>query len=276
MLNGYVAVKVDQHYRWYLNSKGEPFLEREHNIYDVWMHMETSGVVMAAPETPYPGYDKFTDIEIQEGDRVIFNYLAINRDRDGNDVNMQYNGWHILKYSDMYARIRDGVVTPLNGWAIVKGLEEEIKTTLIIPDFVKERKSKMFCEIIYLGSPVKQHLDPPYCDWAQEDEDEFEVGQKVIIPKWAAVPLQKEEHAIIKGDGIYRVRRQLMTDYNTVMHYVQQSMEASPRKEPDKATFEAFKNFRCGSTEPTSTISIGIHHKLRTKYLKHPKKFYMS
>lgn len=277
MLNGYLAVKVDEHYKWYLDSNGNPFLEREHGIYDVWEHSQTSGIVVYAPEKNHPDYKDFTDIEVKEGDRVIFHYLAIQRDVDGKDVNTRIDGLHILQYHNMYGRIRDGIVTPLNGWIFVKGLTEEIKTTLIVPDHLKNKKSEMLCEVCHTSTPVKNHFEEPYKSWPKE-EDDLNIGQKVLIPKWAAVPIQNDIHSVDKGvKGLYRVKRHLCVDYEWVKDSCEKWTEENQVEESNthKLVQEAYQNFRLGSTEEKEG-QISIHKKLRTKYTKTKNKFYLS
>jgi hypothetical protein len=106
------------------------------------------------------------DIDIKEGDTVIFDYLMAIKNLGFmlQDIKNQYDDWgrwviidkklHIfMNYDNLYLRIRDGEFTTLNGYVIIKPEKEE--TNFIIKDEFNLRRG----ECKFTGKPNKSYFD---------------------------------------------------------------------------------------------------------------------
>lgn len=101
-------------------------------------------------------------IVLNRGDKVYFNYLALNPKRrfiyDGFDPTVfQFflHGDHIQAYE------RDGVLHANSGRIILKSIDESIaqSKSLIIPDSFKRKKPGL-AEVVAVGNPFKGYNDP--------------------------------------------------------------------------------------------------------------------
>ncbi len=95
-----------------------------------------------------------TEMELQKGDLVIFHYGAIKHARKhglmiGEDC--------MVRYDSIYAAIRDNEVIVINGGVIVEPDIDVVDTSLVIPTFVKDRKSEVSGTVKYASKfPVKK------------------------------------------------------------------------------------------------------------------------
>ncbi len=248
-----------------------PFLQLVTH-WESYMHVETSGTVVDVCQTLSKDYMYGTAVEVKPGDRVIFHYLAIKRDRDGQKIthHKKIGNDYIIKYSDIFCIVRGDDIIPVNGFVILEGEPEEFKSNLIIPDYLKKKRSKVVCTIRHIGSCVSyNNVNKDHSMDFEDDTDEFEVGQKVVIPSWGAIPLMVQEHSILGQDKIYyRSQRRWMTDYNWVMSEIRAWQLSNPTVESKEhaITAAAVRDFRMGSTEESVPMQNAIIHKQRTKH----------
>jgi len=144
------------------------------------------------------------DMEIEKGDEVIFHYNTIIVALK-NQAYMEVDGekLFIVRYDRLFAAIRDGEVIPLNGNVFV---EPEIKVYdeylpgLFRPDITKEEISCTRGVVRYKGCLVRQYaMDVP------ADEDDVEVGDKVLFHRNDSIPLEYEMHRTLPF--MYRMTR---------------------------------------------------------------------
>lgn len=105
-------------------------------------HAQTNGMI-----TNVPKYLE-DDMDITEGDQIYFSYQVVEdkeqRDRDS-DVHKnllfynQQKSW-IVDKDLIYFRVRGDEIKMVNGYALLNLIEEEVKSTLIIPDYLKKTK----------------------------------------------------------------------------------------------------------------------------------------
>jgi hypothetical protein len=281
LLNNHVLIRLDKHFDKILDSKGNPFLHLVTH-WESFMHVETSGTVIQTCKELTKNFLYGTTVEIKEGDRCIFHYLAILRDRDGTKIvhNKMIGEDYIIKYDDIFAVIRDGEVIPVNGFVILEGEPEEFKTNLIIPDYLKKKRSKVICTIKYLGTPVTYNFESGKHSIPHEpDSDDWHIDQKVIIPSWAAIPLMVSEHSILDTNKVYyRSQRRWMNDYNWVMDSIKQWQINNPIIEGNESdlNLQAYNNFiRQDAGEHGEHQNI-IVHKQKTKYLRNTNRIFTS
>jgi len=248
MMNNHVLVKIDDRPDHHYNSKNEPFLHAEH-IIEHYQYNYTSGTVLAVPEFITTAYDFETEVEVKVGDQIIFDYLAIQRDhQDSSKIihHKKIGDDFIIGYKDIFCAVRDGRVIPVNGWCILEGeMENKVESeTIIIPEELQKKLSQTICTIKYIGTPIA-YRHGIYKGEDPED-DSWYVGQKVAIPKHKALPLQKEDFALIHtGKLLYRARRKDMVDMNWIEAVTKLWAQTNPESSDvdSRATSKAFLAF---------------------------------
>lgn len=190
-----------------------------------------TGIVTAVPEklafsndpNEY-SLDIQTDMEIQVGDRVIFNYnaraAAINSGLTINDD-------ILVRYDMIYVAIRNEQVICVNGVVIVEPEDIAIKTSLVIPEYLKGRKQKMIGKVIYASaqphgaerfSDLNTTATPMYmADEGFSAMDRYvQPGDRVLFHFSNAIPLQHyhEFHGALSKTILYRMRH---TDIDCVL-----------------------------------------------------------
>lgn len=175
-------------------------------------HSVCSGVVVKAPEKLIFDRENMncalfdTDVEIKEGDHVIFHYLAIASAREqavGNAIHIE-KGLEIIPYDRIYVTIRNGEIIPVNGIVLVEPVEETISSTLFIPKTAREF-SRVKGVVSRLSTPLRGYRDYPDDG---PDMDEIKVGDTILYKEENCVPLEYSLHQNIdKGKVLYRMHR---------------------------------------------------------------------
>jgi len=274
LLNNNILIELDDRQDWLMDSKGNKFLHSINHV-ERWQHSYCWGRVVAVPESLTKDYMYGTTMELKVGDRIIFYYLAIDRSRDGETIThtKMIGDNYVIPYHFVFVAIRGKEVIPVNGWVIGEGDPEEHKTSLILPDMVKRKKSKMFCTILYKGSCNTHYTDPLYSD-LEPEEDIYNIGDRVVMPAWRALPLEKEEHGLLSGKLLYRFQRK---DIDCHYETFKKAVEGTEKREPvsQKEMVEALKKFRIGSTKEVAPMGVAIVHKPTTKHKRNPKNHYV-
>lgn len=119
-------------------------------------YAQTNGVV-----TSVPRYLK-EDMDITNGDTIYFSYQVVEdkeqreRDTDVHKNLLFYNGkksW-LVDGQLIYFRVRNDELKMLNGYVLLDIIEEEVKSTLIIPDYLKKVKLIGQAKVISGGEGV--------------------------------------------------------------------------------------------------------------------------
>ncbi len=210
ILFNHVLIKIDR-------ENDELLLQSGHKLYldtsyNKEAHYPRVGKVIKAPEMLY--FDREeprrssrfdTPVEIQEGDTVIYHYLAIENSR-ARFASLKKHidpALDMIPYDTIFLCIRNGEVIPVNGYVIVEPLDETIETSLEIPDSARTY-SKTKGIIRYLGKPVNGYLE-----WVDdEDTDEIQVGDTICYGAENCVPFEYDLHQQLdKGKKLFRMQR---------------------------------------------------------------------
>jgi len=177
-----------------------------------------------------------TTMELQVGDEVIVRYLAIHNAFSENDPkhfkNEDGEEVFFVKYEDIIVAKREWTPTetdvfdkannivdhieieknniikdkgkyysiiPLNGIALCEPLSVEIKTKLIIPDYLRKKADKKVCVATFVGSPNTAY----WRDELYSDDPRLKSGDKVIVEKNCDVELETREHLTFYGDRYF-------------------------------------------------------------------------
>lgn len=179
-------------------------------------HAVTSGIVTHVPlKLKFDRADRNTtlfdvDMELQVGDRVIFDFKAESEVRK---VATPVDGSYPLRYDDIFVAIRGSQIIPVNGIVLVEACEvteeEDVKQAmkhLAMPDTVVKEKSEVLGYVQHIGTPCRGFANAP-SDFNELD-DHLSVGDKVTFHPSYAIELQYSLHQIIgRGKTMYRMRR---------------------------------------------------------------------
>ena len=105
----------------------------------------------------YPmGIEWETSVEIKEGDIVYFGVMA---SANAEQIEIGDLTYFIIDYSELIMRVRNGVITPINGFCIVqKILEDKITSENLIVNFQKDVLDKRRGVVKYAGAKNKKYL----------------------------------------------------------------------------------------------------------------------
>ena len=114
-----------------------------------------------------------TDLEIKVGDRVVFNW-AFQMDKP--DL---FKGNILIPYSELFCRINDGEIYPLNGRIIV----EQVKQDIIFGGVkVGEKRSDTEGVVRYAGCLNRDYLTLPM-QAKQSDDPQIQVGSHIFFER---------------------------------------------------------------------------------------------
>lgn len=177
-------------------------------------HAITSGTVIGLPSRLIFNPDQpdktmlyDTDMELQVGDRIIFEYLAYGEAVKNDPI----DGGYCIRYDEVLVALRGDQVIPVNGIVLIEPIDitetEEVKEMskfLEIPDYVKKQKSESRGVVRYIGTPLRGYaMDTSRTIY---EADDLHVGDKVYFNPNYAVHLQYEMHRIF-DKVLYRMRR---------------------------------------------------------------------
>lgn len=80
-----------------------------------------------------------TSIEVKEGDLVYFGIIA-----SANAYRVEFNGdlYYLIPYSRVIARVREGIVTPINGYCLLKEVIEKTRVDGLVLEFGDKANKK--------------------------------------------------------------------------------------------------------------------------------------
>lgn len=220
ILSNNVLITPDRNDQIALNGSMIPFM----NKFEEQLGAPQSGIVVAVPEKltftlkeGKPGLENDTDMELQVGDKVVFNFNAVEIAKGQGMV----IGKNILvRYDMIYAAIRNGEVIVINGGVIVEPCVETIKSTVIIPDTLQNKKLKTMGKVVFASKyPVRAirsqpMLDTTSCPMANiagelMSLDRFvRPGDVIQFPYYDATPLQHyhELFGMLSKGVLYRMQ----------------------------------------------------------------------
>ena len=194
--------------KFYLSTKFEP---QDH--VPVW------GEVVGLPSKLYfnkkdiPNSMEWeTDMELHVGDTVYMEYLAVLRalSTEFNPADaypqpqwFKQDGVYyiIIRYQDIYFRVVDNEIFPINGYCVAKPInvrQKEYKG-IILPE--PEKKSRKWAEITYVGKSCKDFVDKK-----DRDSGDVKAGDVVLFNRWSNQKVENKLHqTLFKDDGDYFV-----------------------------------------------------------------------
>lgn len=209
----YVYIKPDPTDRIKLSNGTELYLS---TTFEETAHAPSSGIVITAPDrlrfdrkNGQASMNFDVDMEVKEGDRVIFHYLTAENAKL--DHRLHEEGF-LVRYDQLYIAIRAGQTICLNGYIIVEPESSLIKTNMIIPDIAK-KKAKQIGIVKYAGSPVRNYLHPISFDKYGEpiyppSDEAVNIGDRVYFSYHDAVPLQQDSylHGVLSKTILYKMQ----------------------------------------------------------------------
>jgi len=194
------------------------FISTKYNAQD---HVPVWGEVVGLPtklyfnkKSPY-SMEWETDMELSLGDTVYIDYLATLRalSTEFNPADaypepswIKQDGFYyvILKYQDIYLRVRNKKVQPINGYCIAKPIrvkEKEYKG-IIVP--FSNKTSNKWAEIIYVGNPCKDFLG------GEKDKGEIHKGDVVLFRSYSNRKVENSLHRTLFEDDYFVIQRKYM------------------------------------------------------------------
>ena len=220
-LNNHVVVKLDPENKFIKLKSGIELLVD--TSFEPEKHVVRIGTVEKAPDKLIykhgnTGFPWKTTMELQEGDKVIMYFLAIQNclrqekkcyHKEGDDV------WIYIKYHNIYAVIRDGKIIPVNGYLLVEPVEDPAWVKKVaqymclnieLPDLRKPSLTDVtYGKISYAGIPNEQYADDTY---KTDELVDVKVGDTIVLKRIRDIPVEYEYHAKIDGGKkMYRIQR---------------------------------------------------------------------
>ena len=191
------------------------------------MHTTAKGTIVKVCDKLSFGKEEYkmpwlTDIEVRQGDKVYFSWMAVNNafERDGvillldNDVREdgKIPMYIIVDYAQLTVAVRGRDVIPLNGYCLVepvaeRDLPDEVKSihSSLITEHADSRTSPTWGKVYKTGSPNKAYIPDIFAD------AEVSEGDYVTFQKNSDIPLQYDLHADFDGRRtFYKIQRRYM------------------------------------------------------------------
>lgn len=191
--------------------------------FDAEKHATVSGEVCGLPShltytgKPNQGMPWLTDMEIQEGDRVICYYLAIVnafKPEQQRYFIKENDRYVFIPYSSIFVVIRGEKIIPINGYCLIEPCDDPF-----VAD-TKERLNKLGLELVflneksnvnvtfgkvkYLGKPNREYADEGVSDEGVDVKE----GDTVVLRRISDIPLQYPLHQKLDGGKTFwRVQR---------------------------------------------------------------------
>lgn len=128
------------------------------------------GKVVDIPDKIVPdSFDFIPEIEIMPGDEVYFNIIAF---KDSQPIVFGDRKFLLVHYKEMYLRVRNGQITPINGYGVFTPVTEETKFGEYVSK--KEVTDKWILRIKPDRYPIE--LNPRY-----HFDDIWSIGDRVML-----------------------------------------------------------------------------------------------
>lgn len=182
-------------------------------------HAQTHGIVREVPEALYfndkdiHGVEFDTDIEVQEGDKVFFHYLQINKAVSGNRYIYKDGKFFIfIKYDSLFCGIRNDEIVMFNGWMLLEPIElavDEAKNYITTLPKDRQEHDPLMGKIKHVGAPVKQYFFPGETDEGINVKE----GDTVIFLPHSDIPLEYPMHQSLTEKYFRVQRKELLSIY---------------------------------------------------------------
>lgn len=171
--------------------------------FEEYLNAKTAGEVVGVPEKlvyntdpeSFNSMEWDTDMELQVGDVIIYNYLAVK-----NALHMKQfidSETVCIPYDKIYVAIRDGEIICINGNILVEPEEEVVNTFLEVPDNAKV-KSKQLGRVVHAGKPNRQYRAYAINFGIKSGDDPVKPGDRILFNWNDAIPIQP--NAELRGE----------------------------------------------------------------------------
>lgn len=137
-------------------------------VYNPQNHVTLRGKIVSLPKTIIKriDYEGFSTKDLQVGDEVIFRYDVVfayegqpknDSIRYKNEVFWKGQSYWRCDILKCFARVRDGVTTPINGYVICEPFEEPSR--IIVSHKLKSIPRTVTSKITHIGNPLS-HMAP--------------------------------------------------------------------------------------------------------------------
>lgn len=181
-------------------------------------HAPTRGIVMAVCDGLNSNLMNWGTInEIQVGDEAVFNYVAAMHcwfdDPDRTLYDDENEMYFVLDYEDFFAVKRNGKLIPVNGYALCEPYIDPIRTSLLLPDSVKTRRSEKLGIVRHVGRPndfyqlLTEHGPEKRQDLC--DAGGVQEGDLIAFARNCDLMIENETHASLAGKKrpLYRINQ---------------------------------------------------------------------
>jgi co-chaperonin GroES (HSP10) len=161
-----------------------------------------------------PLMDWVTDMQLCVGDKVWYDFVAAKncfeqeRNKDTRFIDVDGEIYIVLKYQDFFLTKRGEETIMLNGYILAEPVDEELKTTIELPEHLKKKDSAKYAKVVTIGKGNTRYLDeriPP-------DSNEIGVGDFITFVPYANIELEYDLHATFEGKKkFYRIHRRFIT-----------------------------------------------------------------
>lgn len=199
LLNNMVAIRPFPADEIRLRSGEKLYLDVR---FEEYLNARTAGEVVAVPEKLVYNTDPDryslewdTDMELQVGDVIIYNYLAVK-----NSMHMKQFIDHevvCIPYDKIYVAIRGEEIICINGNILVEPEDEFVDTFLHVPENAKI-KSKQIGRVAYAGKPNRQYRAYVINFGIKSGDEAVNVGDRILFNWNDAIPIQP--NAELRGE----------------------------------------------------------------------------
>jgi hypothetical protein len=182
-------------------------------------HAQTHGIVRKLPEALYfnekdiESLEFKTPITVQEGDKVFFHYLQINKAISKNKTIYKDGKYYIFIHHDsLFFGERNNQYIMFNGWMLLKPIKAAVDEEKLYLDTLPKNRQEhdpLMGEIAFCGEPVEQ-----YFYGSETDEGvNVKVGDKVVFLPHSDIPVEYPMHQSLEQKYFRVQRKELLSIY---------------------------------------------------------------
>lgn len=182
-------------------------------------HTVVTGTVEALPDKLYwKELPWKTEMELRVGDKVVMYYMAVMNcmaKEQRRYIKEPGTGkvFVFIKYTNIYAAIRDGAIIPINGYILAEPIPdpywEKKKKELMDKGIelaedhnVNSNKNVVFARLVHVGKPIEKYA----AEYLSDDNIDVKPGDEVILKKIRDIPIEYEYHTKLDRK-LFRIQR---------------------------------------------------------------------
>lgn len=142
------------------------------------------------------------DMELRTGDIVYFHFnTLLVSEKDQRFIIKDNEKLYFIPYNSIYCAKRRDDVVMINGWVLVEPKEEQVKTILELPKYLRNKESMQVGTVKYIGNHVRKYFNYP----GVEDSLEINKGDVVFFDSEDSIPMEYDTHNTL--GKLYRMQR---------------------------------------------------------------------